>query len=87
MIDLDYVLPCDVKLAPATTITKGCTLRTLLAALKVRESPDWDRLAEEDAEWAARYRKAIYDLNRLNDKGLPTAEDVRGILAVPNGER
>ena len=50
MIDLDYVLPCDVHLKPATTITKGCTIRTLLAALKVRESPDWDRLADEDSE-------------------------------------
>lgn len=80
-IDLDYVLPCDVKLAPVTTIAKGCTLRTLLAALKVRESPDWERLADDDGEWAVRYRKAIDDLNRLNDKGLPTAQDVRGILS------
>jgi hypothetical protein len=43
----------------------------------------WAKFQDDDGEWAARYRKAIDDLNRLNDKGLPTAQDVRGILAIP----
>ncbi len=36
-VNLDYKLPCDVKLPPATTITKGCNLETLIEALKTRE--------------------------------------------------
>ncbi|OAF05487.1 hypothetical protein AYJ54_00850 [Bradyrhizobium centrolobii] len=79
-MDLNYVLPCDVKLEPATTIKKGCTLSTLLAALKVRESPDWERFAGDEGEWAYRYRKAIHDLNNMTDKG-----EIRP--SVPNGER
>lgn len=33
---LDELLPCDVKVAPATVIRKGCKMRTLLHALDVR---------------------------------------------------
>jgi hypothetical protein len=36
--DLSYRLPCDVRLAPATTIRQGCTLATLIEALKQREA-------------------------------------------------
>jgi Lar family restriction alleviation protein len=32
----EAVLPCDVKLPPATTISAGCKLSTLMTALKVR---------------------------------------------------
>jgi hypothetical protein len=42
----DYILPCDVKLPPATTITKGCTLSTLMAAFKVRER-GWPEVSPE----------------------------------------
>ena len=33
----ESVLPCDVRLPPATTIRKGCKLSTLTTALKARE--------------------------------------------------
>lgn len=33
----DAVLLCDVRLPPATTITKGCKLSTLMEAMKARE--------------------------------------------------
>lgn len=36
-IDLDFVLPCDVKLPPATTIKAGCTLRTLMQGIASRQ--------------------------------------------------
>jgi len=39
MIDENMILPCDVKLPPATTIKAGCTLGTLLLALKAVERP------------------------------------------------
>lgn len=39
-IDPDYRLPCDVKVAPATTICKGVPLSTLMLAIKRREG--WD---------------------------------------------
>lgn len=34
------VLPCDVKLPPSTTITKGCSVLTLMTALKMRRGTD-----------------------------------------------
>lgn len=38
MIDEEkYLLPCDVKLEPATVIAKGCKLSTLLVALNERK--------------------------------------------------
>lgn len=40
----DYKLPCDVHLPPNTYIRKGCSISTLLTALRVREA--W---AAEDA--------------------------------------
>jgi hypothetical protein len=67
-VDLDYILPCDVRLEPATVISKGCTLRTLLVALSVRETHEWQTMGDI-GEWASRYRKAIADLNQMNDKG------------------
>lgn len=33
-----YILPCDVTVAPATTIKKGCELETLLQCIKLREN-------------------------------------------------
>lgn len=33
----DFVLPCDIRLPPATIIRKGCTLTTLLTAMQARE--------------------------------------------------
>lgn len=33
-IDLNWRLPCDVKVAPATTIRKGCKLSTLLTCIR-----------------------------------------------------
>jgi len=33
---LEERLPCAVKVAPATVIRKGCTMRTLLTALEAR---------------------------------------------------
>jgi hypothetical protein len=69
-IDENYILPCDVMLGPATVIRKGCKLSTLLAALNCREGQDWNRLDLSDAKEAiARYRKAVEDVNRMNDKG------------------
>ncbi|MEY9506901.1 hypothetical protein ABIE87_006459 [Bradyrhizobium diazoefficiens] len=75
-IDLNYILPCDVLLRPATTITKGCTLSTLLAALKVRESPDWQRFEDDSGLYADKYRQAIHDLTNTTDCGA----------ALPNGK-
>lgn len=34
----DYVLPCDVAVAPATKVTKGCTLKTLMQSITLREA-------------------------------------------------
>lgn len=39
-VDLDYVLPCDVRIPPKTIISAGCTLRTLLIALTLPERPE-----------------------------------------------
>jgi hypothetical protein len=36
-VDVDYKLPCDVRVAPATTINKGCKLGTLIECIKLRE--------------------------------------------------
>lgn len=36
----DYVLPCDVRVSPATTITRGCTLKTLMQSISLREATD-----------------------------------------------
>jgi hypothetical protein len=36
----DYVLPCDVKVWPATVITKGCKLSTLIKCIQLRDGPD-----------------------------------------------
>lgn len=33
----DFVLPCDIRLPPATIIRKGCTLTALLHAMQARE--------------------------------------------------
>lgn len=69
-IDENYILPCDVMLGPATFIRKGCKLSTLLAALRCREGKDWNRFDLADAKDAiAYYRKAVDDVNRMNDKG------------------
>jgi hypothetical protein len=39
--DDDYKLPCDVHLPPNTYLRKGCSLSTLITALRVRENwPD-----------------------------------------------
>lgn len=34
---LDQRIPCDVMLPPASRIKRGCTLRTVLASIKLRE--------------------------------------------------
>ena len=36
----DYALPCDVAVAPATVIAKGCTLKTLMQSISLRENAD-----------------------------------------------
>lgn len=36
----DYVLPCDVAVAPATKVTKGCTLKTLMRSITLRENAE-----------------------------------------------
>lgn len=38
-IDPAFVLPCDVKLPPATTIKAGCDLKTLMTALSLEGRP------------------------------------------------
>jgi len=48
----DYFLPCDVKLPPATTITKGCKLSTLMAAFKVRERAELEVIHENLPEYS-----------------------------------
>lgn len=45
---LDYKLPCAVRIPPSTTIGAGCTLRSLLYALRHREGRD---LWFEDSKW------------------------------------
>ena len=42
------LLPCDVKLPPATTITAGCKLSTLLEALRTRGMMDNLQPTSED---------------------------------------
>lgn len=42
----DYILPCDVRLPPGTTIRAGCKLKTLLVALRLRESDDFKTMKE-----------------------------------------
>lgn len=69
-IDMHYILPCDVMLGPATVIRRGCKLSTLLHAIQLREGQDWNRFDLADAKAAiANYRKAVDDVNRMNDKG------------------
>lgn len=48
VVDGDYALPCDVKVWPATTITKGCKLSTLIKCIQLRDGPDL--LANADYE-------------------------------------
>lgn len=37
-----YILPCDVRLPPRTTIRKGCKLSTLLAGMRVQDRPRFE---------------------------------------------
>jgi hypothetical protein len=41
----EYILPCNVHLDPATTISAGCKLSTLLNAIKLREGEDWKKFS------------------------------------------
>lgn len=52
-ISTDYVLPCDVHLPPATIIRKGCTLTTLMAGIKARET-EWPEVTPEQVDAARR---------------------------------
>lgn len=54
-IDLDYKLPCEVRLPIGMSIGKGVPLRTLLIALRQRESwPDEDTRFQDDRAKAVR---------------------------------
>ncbi len=39
IFDPNYKLPCDVRLPPATTISAGCSIVTLLMALELAGRP------------------------------------------------
>ncbi|WP_408601376.1 hypothetical protein [Pseudomonas sp. PLMAX] len=39
-ISPDFMLPCEIKLPPATTIGKGCRLKTLMLALALEGRPE-----------------------------------------------
>lgn len=39
MRDQDYILPCDVRVPPATTIRAGCSMATLKVALSLQGRP------------------------------------------------
>lgn len=42
-VERQDVLPCDVRVAPATTIRKGCKIETLMQCIQLREGrPDRD---------------------------------------------
>ncbi len=58
-------LPCDVFLPPATIIHQGCSFRTLLYAIGVRES--WTKLGmwNED-RWQIDRKKALMLLDKAN---------------------
>lgn len=49
----DYKLPCDVHVPPNTYIRKGCSISTLLTALRARET--W---GEEDTTFRHPERSA-----------------------------
>lgn len=36
-VSLDYRIPCDVRLPPSTGFGKGCTIRSLMSAFRMRE--------------------------------------------------
>jgi hypothetical protein len=59
-VSLDYQLPCDVRLPPAATIGKGCTLRTLMHALRLRESEPVEFVDERTMA----IRRALTELHR-----------------------
>lgn len=43
VVERQGVLPCDVRVAPATTIRKGCKVETLMQCIQLREGrPDRD---------------------------------------------
>lgn len=83
----DYVLPCEVTVAPATRIGKGCTLKTLMNSISLREETD-DR--EIDIEGlrgvlnlprrstAAGLAEALRGLVRINEEHNAACEKVLG---------
>lgn len=67
----DAMLPCDVQLPPATTISKGCKLSTLHHALELRgmePPPSSDAITPEEEAYARR---------EIAEACKPTGEDHR----------
>lgn len=64
-IDPAFVLPCDVKLPPATTIKAGCDLKTLMTALSLEGRPiEFPERRPAEASAQPGEREAIIDLIR-----------------------
>ena len=59
-VSLDYQLPCDVRLPPGATIGRGCTLKTLMLALKIRETEPVEFVDERTMT----VRRALTELHR-----------------------
>lgn len=74
----DYVLPCDVRVAPGTLIRKGCKLSTLVECIRHREGkPDEvTRLTSPPSEASRDERAAIR--KEAFEEAARIAEDFTG---------
>lgn len=59
-----FKLPCEIKLPPATTIGKGCSLKTLMTALALEGRPERFGLTPtpEQAEQGNALRAALQSI-------------------------
>lgn len=66
-IDANWPLPCDVMVAPATVITRGCKLSTLVSCIRLRDEARDS--AELDHEAAKRFRQDSISAMRAREVG------------------
>lgn len=74
-----YKLPCDVRLPPATKISKGCPLNTLLKSMNLREgvAPELIQFPDNPAKKAGE----LWD--ELNSKRCMACGEFHSNLFIP----